>query len=739
MAELLSTSKDRNIKFISSNVGGNNDDTQNEYKDQLKLINDNKKDFNKNFNNTEPRFGNSGISVDDFYFSNPIIYPQVPDLYFQYIQQKNLKSINTQLITKVETFNIDSYFRLKTDNIVIDFYETLIPEPFTFTNNSNLFSISVSDGSKYRINDNIILQGFTNYTIPYSKLNIFFENKSNIVKLDIKANFDFFIPLVDVYININGVNNLNNYFKNIPLSLINQQQKIILTSDKYLSFALPITFYTDNTTDSTLISSCKIEYLNIGNYPINLINANLPYSKYNLLNYQTIFDIIGNNLIIKLQNDISINNNIELNNSEWKNNKFITGNSSIQIGRIQNINIGFTKSSNFIYYLPKIIKNIVSVKMISSEIPNTYDNIFLNINSTNNKFYWSINVDKNIEPYSISLDYGYYDFNKLKYYIELKTGQVLRNFINNFVDNGIDSNLYFPYNIIKVDFNEDLGTSTFSSFTKYILPKCLIALRKISDLTSSYIITIEQQIHNFGIGQLIFIENSLDYQVIPASYINTINGHKIINIINNNQYQIQIDYVNIIENDTKVIPNGGYSTTISTQNSFRLFFDKPDTFGELIGFRNVGNSLAITPYSTIENNYNITNTQLYIYGNLSNDVSNNTVIKTNILNTFRYKYILLTCTELNNCISSNNISYFYKIELDNNNNNNKEIFYNSFVDNPIYFYPCLDKIENLEFKFVDPFGNEVNFYNLDNSFTLVFICIENFPENTNLNPNVARS
>ncbi len=739
MAELLSTSKDRNIKFISSNVGGNNDDTQNEYKDQLKLINDNKKDFNKNFNNTEPRFGNSGISVDDFYFSNPIIYPQVPDLYFQYIQQKNLKSINTQLITKVETFNIDSFFRLKTDNIVIDFYETLIPEPFTFTNNSNLFSISVSDGSKYRINDNIILQGFTNYTIPYSKLNIFFENKSNIVKLDIKANFEFFIPLVDVYINISGVNNLNNYFKNIPLSLINQQQKIILTSDKYLSFALPITFYTDNTTDSTLISSCKIEYLNIGNYPINLINANLPYSKYNLLNYQTIFDIVGNNLIIKLQNDISINNYIELNNSEWKNNKFITGNSSIQIGRIQNINIGFTKSSNFIYYLPKIIKNIVSVKMISSEIPNTYDNIFLNINSTNNKFYWSINVDNNIEPYSISLDYGYYDFNKLKYYIELKTGQVLRNFINNFIDNGIDSNLYFPYNIIKVDFNEDLGTSTFSSFTKYILPKCLIALRKISDLTSSYIITIEQQIHNFGIGQLIFIENSLDYQVIPASYINTINGHKIINIINNNQYQIQIDYVNIIENDTKVIPNGGFSTTISTQNSFRLFFDKPDTFGELIGFRNVGNSLAITPYSTIENNYNITNTQLYIYGNLSNDVSNNTILKTNILSTFRYKYILLTCNELNNCISSNNISYFYKIELDNNNNNNKELFYNSFVDNPIYFYPCLDKIENLEFKFLDPFGNEVNFYNLDNSFTLVFTCIENFPENTNLNPNVARS
>jgi hypothetical protein len=739
MAEILSTSKDRNIKFISSNVGGKNDDTQTEFKDQLKIINDNKKDFSKKFNNTETRFGNSNISVDDFYFSNPIIYPQVPDLYFQYIQQKNLKSINTQVITKLETFNIDSYFRLKTDNIVIDFYETLTVEPFTFINNSNLFSIAVSDSSKYNINDNIIIQGFTNYTIPYNKLNIFFENTSNIVKLDIKANFDFYIPLIDVYINITGVNNLNNYFKNIPLSLINQQQKIILTSDNYLSFMLPITFYTDNTTDSTLISSCKIEYLSIGNYPINLINANLPYSKYNLLNYQTIFDIIDNNLIIKLQNDISINNNIELNNSEWKNNKFITGNSSIQIGRIENINIGFVKSSNFIYYLPKIIKNVVSVKMVSSEIPNTYDNIFLNINNTNNKFYWSINVDNNIEPYSISLDYGYYDFDKLKYYIELKTGLVPRNFINNFIDNGIDSNIYYPNNIIKVDFNENLGTSTFSSFTKYILPKCLISLQKISDTTSSYILTIEQQIHNFGVGQIIFIENSLDYQVIPASYINIINGHKIINIINNNRYQIQIDYVNIISENPNTISNGGFAITISTQNSFRLFFDKSDTFGELIGFRNVGNSLAITPYSTIENNYNITNTQLYIYGNLTNDVFNNIVLQTNILSIFRYKYILLTCSELNNCISSNNISYFYKIELDNNNNNNSEIFYNSYVDNPIYFYPCLDKIENLEFKFLDPFGNEVNFYNLDNSFTLVFTCIENYPENTNLNPKVART
>ena len=100
-----------------------------------------------------------------------------------------------------------------------------------------------------------------------------------------------------------------------------------------------------------------------------------------------------------------------------------------------------------------------------------------------------------------------------------------------------------------------------------------------------------------------------------------------------------------------------------------------------------------------------------------------------------YKY-----NEINKFTSSNNIKYFYKIEFDNfNNNNNKDIYYNSFIDNPIYFFPCLDKIETLEFEFIDPYGNEFNFYNLENSFTLVFTCINNYPENTNLNPKVART
>ena len=93
-----------------------------------------------------------------------------------------------------------SSLRIKNDSIIIDFYELLSPESFTFTNNSNLFSITVTDISRYNINDLIIVQGFTNYSVLYNSLNLFFENETNLVKLDIKANFDSFIPLLDVYI-----------------------------------------------------------------------------------------------------------------------------------------------------------------------------------------------------------------------------------------------------------------------------------------------------------------------------------------------------------------------------------------------------------------------------------------------------------------------------------------------------------------------------------------------------------
>jgi len=721
-----------NIKFISSKVGGDNDDSTEEFKEQLKLIEKNKKNFSKNYNNTEPRLGNNNLSIDDFYFSNPIIYPEDPDLYFQYLQKKNLKSINTQVITSIQTFNIDSSLRLKNDSIIIDFYELLSSESFTFTNNSNLFSITVSDISRYKINDLIILQGFTNYNVIYNSLNIFFENETNLVKLDLEANFDKFIPLLDVYIIISGITNNNNVFKNIPIALLNRQHKIELIDNKYIGFRLPINFYTDNTTDSILTSSCKIEYLSIGNYPINLINANLPYSKYNLQSYQLIFDIIDNNIIIKMQTEISINNNIELNNSSWENNKFLTGGSSIQIGRIKNIITGSPKSSKFTYLLPKIIQNIVSVKMISSEIPNTY----FNINNNNNYFYWDIADDNNEEAYSIKLETGFYTFINLKAAIESKVIQVPRIFSNN-----LYRDYYYKFNIIKVNFDEILGTSTFNSFSKFLLPQCLVANEIISETKSSYIITIFQEVHNLGVGQRIYIENSLDFLIIPASYINNPDGHLITNIINNNKYQIIIDYVNPLKVSYTDITGGGFALTISVKNSFNLLFDKSNTFGDLMGFRNVGNSLAVTPFSTKENDYSITNTQLYVYGGLQNDTNDNLILKTNILNSYNYKYILLKCKGFDRCSSSNNVKYFYKIEFDNfNNNNDKDIFYNSFIDNPIYFYPSLsEKIEILEFEFIDPYGNEFNFYNLENSFTLVFTCINNYPENTNLNPKVART
>jgi hypothetical protein len=722
-----------NIKFISSKVGGDNDDTSEEFKEQLKLIEKEKKNFSKNYNNTEPRLGNDNLSVDDFYFSNPIVYPEDPDLYFQYIQQKNLKSINTQVITSIQTFNIDSSLRLKNDSIIIDFYELLSPESLTFINNNNLFSITVNNISRYNINDLIILQGFTNYVVIYNSLNLFFENETNLVKLDIKANFDRFIPLLDVYIIISGITNTNNVFKNIPIALLNRQHKIELVNDKYIGFRLPINFYTDNITDSILTSSCKIEYLSIGNYPINLINANLPYSKYNLQSYQTIYDIIDNTIIIKLQTDISINDNIDLNNSSWVNNKFLTGGSSIQIGRIKNILIGSPKSSKYKYVLPKMIQNIVSVKMISSEIPNTY----YNINNNNNYFYWDIYDDNNTEPYYITLEAGYYTFIDLKKTIEKKVNQVPRIFSNN-----LYREYYYKFNIIKVDFDEILGTSTFNSFSKFLLPQCLVSYEIVNESKSSYLITIFQEVHNLGVGQRIYIENSLDFIKIPASYINNPEGHLIVNIINNNKYQILIDYINPLNNNYIDITGGGYAISISVKNSFCLLFDKSNTFGDLMGFRNVGNSLAVTPFSSKENDYKITNTQLYVYGGLQNDINDNLVLKTNILNSHNYKYILLKCKGFDRCSSSNNIKYFYKIEFDNfnNNNGNKDTFYNSFIDNPVYFYPSLsEKIEILEFEFIDPYGNEFDFYNLENSFTLVFTSINNYPENTNLNTKVARS
>jgi len=751
-----------NVNFIESHVGGNLDDSSENLKDQKEIIEDSTNDYirlinyhnklkeekNKNTNYIEMldnekrvatyRINNAPTFVGDINYSNPIIFPKEYDPYFEYLDNKNLGSINTTIIKKKTIVNIDSANRNKLTTLKIKEYYTLNQNSLLFTNNSNTFKIDLIDADKkFMVNDKIILKGFQYYSLTYKNINFFFTNDKSYVILDLKPNFDFIIPYYDVIISIQNVsNNGENQFKNIPLSLINQRHRVVIfnyNGDLRLRFELPIIFYTNNELDQTLTSDCIITFYNIGNYPISLINANYPLSEYNLIGYHTITDVTSSYLQIKLSNNLSINQNINLQGS-WNNNIFYTG-TSIQIGAIETINDGFLTPNYYTIPLNKSINNVASVKLLSSEIPNVKKNInsLIQISSTmaNNKLYWDNLLDS--VTYSIEIPTGFYNLTQLKIIIESLVSKVKRQFIyqNNYI---IDTNN------ITVDFNNSSSIASFYSFNIYKLPQCLYSINKFSDINNTqgnnYTIKIYHPQHNLQTGDIIFITNSTNYYYISSEYINDVNGYKIFEVINNDYYSILLTDINIINDvgDTK----GGYDIQIKTYNSFRLRFDFTDTFGSIIGFNYTGSSIAITPYCGLHNNYTITNLQPYVYDITKILIYNNNVNYYNSVtdfNIYNYKYLLLQCENLNVCTNPNGPSYFYKIQLNDNVNT---ILYNSFVDAPIFLNPPIRSLSELTFNFIDPSGNTFNFNNIDHSFTIEITSFDNSPSNTNINTSISR-
>jgi hypothetical protein len=756
------------INFIEKHVGGNLDDTLEEFKNQKNIIDENTNDYNRlldyynklkkekddNDNyiqrldvetTTNPyRLNTLPTTIDGINYSNPIVFSKQYDEYFEYIAKKNLAGLNTKIILKKFFVNVDSANRDSAVTLNVDNYLKLQPNTMVFKNGSNTFKILVNDASKkYIQGQKISLRGYKAYTMYYQSLNFYFVDGKSYVVLDIKPNFDNTIPYYDIIISISGViNGTSTYFKNIPLSIINQSHKVDISnynSDYRLQFEIPLTFYSDNSLNQTLVSDCEITYYSLGNYPLSLINANAPLTEYNLVSYHIISTVTDNYIELKLLHDISINKNIIL-TGEWINDEFYTG-QNIEISTITSFNVAYPTPTSFTINLDKSLNNVASIKVISSEIPNVQKNIRsikdyklkssstsseLVVSSVNNKLYWD-NLLDNVQ-YSIELPTSYYTFSQLQDVISEYVGKVPR--INK------DPNLV-KLNNMEVILDESSNIASFKSWNYYTLPNCLIFSNKLETIdpnSNKYLIRISHPNHNLQTGDTIYISGSIDYYYIDKNYINE--KHIIYNVLNNNFYEIILSNINLIPDvgDTK----GGYSIVIKTPNSFRLRFDNSDTFGKIIGFRFVGNPTSVTKYCNILNNYVVNNLEPYVYDITKILVTNNTIYPSQVFydfNNTQYPYILLQCTNFNLNTNPNGPPFFYKFLMGGLANT---VIYNSFVVTPIYLNPPIRAVSNLQFNFIDPTGNPINFYNRNWSLTLQIDYIDNAPENTNISTYVAR-
>jgi hypothetical protein len=756
-------------KFLHNHVGGNNDDDDNDIINEKKILkaeeniyqnlldyqNTFKKDKNDSYlkekwrelTSQQFRFNSFPTYVDDINISNPLVIPKDYDPLIEYLFNRKLTSLDNQVIKQKTYFNIDSNNRNKKNILNVTNYINLQDNSLVFTNNKNYFKIYFNNkNNEYKQEDFIILRGFGNYTNSYNQFNFIFENKTNIVIMELEPNYLFSIPYYDVIIEISNVQNIDNSFKNISLDLINQKHKLFIKEyqgNLRLAFEIPIIFYSDNNYSDILTSNCTINFYNLGNYPINLLNAFTPLDENYLTPYFIIDEATDNYIQVKLNNIISLNQNISL-DGIWNNNNFFTG-KSIQIGKVVNYSAGFYNPNSYSIELDKKISNIYSIKIISSEIPNVNKNInskistvsnTFNINNVNlssdniinNKFYWQNILEDTI--YSITLPTGSYNYDQLKFVMELLISRVP-------IVNYKKYNLY-EYNNMEIVFNQSNSISSFILYNIFILPNCFIELRKDNDITvDRYFIKINHPYNNLFVGDTIYITDAIDYYNISAVYINNPNGHKVVNVINKDIYEIEILNINEIADvgDTK----GGFSTKIKTRAIFRLFFNYQDTFGDVLGFSYVGFQDSITSYSNNIFKYIIDNKQPYyidfnkiltVNKNIPDIINNQVDFDITINN-----YIFLLIDGLNINYNPNSIKYAYKFLLTEKN----DTLFNTFVNSPLYFNPPIKVLDKLNITWVNSFGNLVDFYNRNHSFTLEITSINNYPVNTNNSTFVAKT
>jgi len=568
------------------------------------------------------------------------------------------------------------------------------------------------------------------YKNVYLPINIYFA-------LD-NYNIPQILDFLQIFADLGGIDISNktqtetNDFGNISISYLNNTHIIannkITNGPSYITqayFDIKIPYNFVAKTPTIFKYGIENNAPNVGTLTYTLSYYSIPSQDITLelQDYETIpLSLLNNDINNPYQLITNINTNVNITfeipyninniNISYPISDYINNNNLITLGIVDTISNGNPTPANYILELGNVFEKIVKIKMINSCFPTTY-NVF---NNSNNTFYWQ-NID-DIQINSFSLIYPKsYTFDELisAFSIYSKQQSINNELIISKINNEIQIKSLKTYKFI----------SAFISF-KSIVPvdKGENSLNGISETGElAYILTIQHINHPFGSNDIIQIQNSNDYLFLAA---NDINNTYNITYIDTNTYSVIINYTTIPMTTTNTIQNP--NAQIVWQTSFRIYFDKPNTMGNILGFRNVGNNNSITQYDTIIN----PNT-LYI-NELTKPNDFNKKIKLD-----PPQYILMFCNEVdenimtvNNTVSKiNNKNYFfYKINM--NNPNKQQYIYDTFVDTPVIYTAPLRRINKFSFSFFTPDHQPYDFDKLDHSFVLEITTIKYIPIGTEI-------
>ena len=650
---------------------------------------------------------------------------------------KNFKNNNLEN-TRITRINIDSRYRnIEPKNILDNIIYTLPNNPLYFQKNSNIITI-YHPKHLFNIGDKIILQNIKPNKIYLKSTCLEFIQGSSYLKIKHQShgldNID-----INYYIIIQNVIGTTDrsHIGNIPINIINKKHKLSLKRNDndvinndiyYIDIGINIT----NNIQYDTTTPFSIELLNINGIHINKLNANYPLNSNQLQGYHIISKIFNDCYqitlneystkttyqIIDIEKQTKIFFNINLNqitlpfnydNNKYYGGDFYFGGDSINVAKIIDVIDGYPNPNFYKISLKKTYYNIKKIKIISSEFPNTEKVIKSQpTNVKNNSLYWQILQDGDT-IYSIDIDDGSYTMDTLITELTNKIQLIQRkNLVSNIslVYDTTTVNTYInPYHSVKISINEASSLFTITMYNETILERPFIKSQRVYQDTFVRL-TILHPKHYLSYGDQIVIANASSTEGIPASIIN--GTYLIESIISPDSYEIRLPKYNVLTNLDQTF--GGTAVSIKLPIDFRLLFDKQDTMGKILGFKNTGSNTAITSY-----NKTITNQMKY-----ENDIDYNSVgqmnYQRNIINLGGESYILMCCSIFSNSIGTDFAeNVFAKIQLSGPPDT---ILYNQhiqIIEDPIEIIPSLSDIE---FKFVTSTGELFYFNNIEHSFTL---------------------
>jgi len=630
-------------------------------------------------------------------------------------------------IIKSTLLNIDSSYRtLYAKNICSSNSKILPLNPLTLSNNivtvnypnhpfvigDNIVIQNVEGESKNLIDSFYLVNNFKYVIIVYNTNNIHINYKDYIDALYIN------IQIIGTQSSDNIINNI--YFNNmvgikqcllandIPQSSLNNIKTFSM--DKFNSFDLDVlnkaclfvelpNIHVDNINNYIKIDQIfKISYLHIGGINLGYLNSNYPINNDNYQSSQTITNIIDDNTF-----------DIQLKNSAYGLN-YYGGGKNVQIMKIIDSITGYPNSNYYVIDLEKNFNNVTNIQLISTEFP--YIDIVIKKN-INDKLYWN-NIEDGSHVYNIVMDEGFYTSNT---FIDKLTDK-----LNNTPRYNYD--IYNQnYNNFEIIIEPNIHKITFLPYDLFNGQNCIFGRQEIIKSNIYYILTIKTTNYSLQINDIVTISGSSDITInnteLSNSYllINSLNINKsfpIYSINSNNSYDILLPK-NIETTLVSSESRGGFNIIIKTATKIKMLFNYSDTIGHILGFKDIGFNYSIIDYST-----EITNQDIYINSNNLDSVGNIVTYSSGFLNFVRVNnYFLMYLNDIDYVQMPNRIpAAFAKILLNQDSENS---LFNTFVSTPINTYSKhfpISELSHLTIRFTYPDGSNVDFRNINHSFTL---------------------